>query len=92
MRLVGVFTVADAIPYLRWFDFGGHEKAMKENIKQLDIVVSEWLEKHRQKRGSGEKIKSDKDFMDVMLLTIDGTMIHGLDADTIIKATTMVSV
>ena len=60
MRLVGVFTVADAIPYLRWFDFGGHEKAMKENIKQLDIVVSEQLEKHRQKRGSGEKIKSDR--------------------------------
>ncbi|KAJ1390456.1 Cytochrome P450 [Sesbania bispinosa] len=30
MRLMGVFTVGDAIPCLRWLDVGGHEKAMKK--------------------------------------------------------------
>ncbi|KAK7270988.1 hypothetical protein RJT34_26550 [Clitoria ternatea] len=90
MRLMGVFTVADAIPYLRWLDIGGHEKAMKENFKELDCVVSEWLHEHRKKRALNDgKGKSDEDFIDVMLSMIDGTTIHGFDADTIIKATTM---
>ncbi|KAK7273263.1 hypothetical protein RIF29_14312 [Crotalaria pallida] len=90
MRLVGVFTVADAIPYLRWFDFGGHEKAMKKTFKELDIMVRGWLEEHRQKKAlANEKVESDKDFIDVMLSMIDGSTIEGIDADTVIKATTM---
>lgn len=90
MRLVGVFTVADAVPFLRWFDFGGHEKAMRENAKELDGVVTEWLREHRQKRALGDGVNGDEDFMDVMLSMIDGTTIHGFDADTINKATTLV--
>ncbi|CAJ1953213.1 unnamed protein product [Sphenostylis stenocarpa] len=87
MRLLGVFAVADAVPWLRWFDFGGHEKAMKENFKELDVVVEAWLEEHKRKRGlNGEK---GGDFMDVMLSMIDGINIHGFDSDTIIKATSM---
>ena len=39
MRLIGVFTVGDAIPFLRRFDFGGHEKAMKETGKELDNIL-----------------------------------------------------
>ena len=50
MRLLGVFTVADAIPFLRWFDFGGHERAMKETAKDLDKIFGEWLEEHKRKR------------------------------------------
>lgn len=83
MRLLGTFMVADAVPWLRWFDFGGYEKAMKKNFKELDVVVAEWLEEHKKKR-------SDGDFMDVMLSMIDGTNIHGFDSDTVIKATAMV--
>lgn len=90
MRLISVFTVADAVPFLRWFDFGGHEKAMKENFKELDCVVMEWLEEHKRKRALGEEVKGDEDFMDVMLSTIDGTTIHGFDSDTTTKATSMV--
>ncbi|KAJ1390454.1 Cytochrome P450 [Sesbania bispinosa] len=89
MRLMGVFTVADAIPYLRWFDFGGHEKAMKKTAKELDKIVGEWLEEHRQNRALDEKIERDQDFMDVMISMLEGTTIEGFDADPIIKATTL---
>ncbi|XLT63298.1 hypothetical protein HN873_019822 [Arachis hypogaea] len=90
MRLIGTFTVGDAVPFLRWFDFGGVEKAMKENVKQLDGVVSGWIQEHRQNRVTGKRNnEGDMDFIDVMLSLIDGTTIQGFDSDTIIKATTM---
>ncbi|MED6185865.1 hypothetical protein PIB30_061154 [Stylosanthes scabra] len=38
MNLLGVFTVGDVVPFLRWLDFGGHEKAMKKTAKELDEV------------------------------------------------------
>ncbi|XP_020229289.1 cytochrome P450 82A4 [Cajanus cajan] len=84
LRLFGVFTVGDAIPYLRWFDFGGHEKAMKEIGKEFDGILSEWLEEHRQKRALGENVQ---DFMDVMISLLDGKTIDGIDGDTMIKST-----
>jgi cytochrome P450 len=91
MRLIGVFPIADAVPFLRWFDFGGHEKNMKLNFKELDGVITEWLDEHKKKRSEGvDKSKEDQDFIDVMLSTIDGTNIHWFDSDTVIKATTMV--
>uniref|UniRef100_K7MVY5 Cytochrome P450 n=2 Tax=Glycine max TaxID=3847 RepID=K7MVY5_SOYBN len=88
MRLMGVFTVADAIPFLRWFDFGGYEKAMKETAKDLDEIFGEWLEEHKQNRAFGENnVDGIQDFMDVMLSLFDGKTIDGIDADTIIKST-----
>ncbi|KAF1869698.1 hypothetical protein Lal_00017274 [Lupinus albus] len=91
LRLVGVFTVADAIPLLRWFDFGGHEKAMKQTFKELDSVIGAWLEEHRKKKMKAldHDDKRNKDFIDVMLSMIDGSTIEGIDSDTFIKATTM---
>ncbi|KAH7848420.1 hypothetical protein Vadar_002566 [Vaccinium darrowii] len=85
--LVGLFVVADAIPFLRWLDLGGHEKAMKETFKQMDDVVSGWLEEHRRRRESGGIYKGDQDFMDIMLSTLEGTDLAGYDADTINKST-----
>ncbi|KAL4316402.1 hypothetical protein AHAS_Ahas15G0281500 [Arachis hypogaea] len=87
MHLLGLFTVGDAIPALRWMDLGGHERAMKRTAKELDSVLNEWLEEHR--RSFGEKATSERDFMDVMISIIGKKKIHGFDADTIIKATTM---
>ncbi|KAJ1390457.1 Cytochrome P450 [Sesbania bispinosa] len=89
--LLGVFTVGDAVPSLRWLDLGGHEKAMKETAKELDNVVSEWLEEHRQKRASSES--NDQDFIDVMLSVLEAKKIDGFefDADTIHKSTTLLS-
>ncbi|KAG5062464.1 hypothetical protein AAZX31_02G074200 [Glycine max] len=86
MRLLGVFAVADAVPWLRWLDFK-HEKAMKENFKELDVVVTEWLEEHKRKKDLNGG--NSGDLIDVMLSMIGGTTIHGFDADTVIKATAM---
>jgi len=90
MRLFGVFTVGDAVPWLRWFDFGGHEKAMKETAKELDIILGEELEEHRKRKGLGEKDDEVQDFMDVMISLFDGRTIDGFDADTVIKSTVLV--
>ena len=92
MRLFGVFPVADAIPYLRCFDFGGHEKAMKETAKDLDSIISEWLEEHRQNRALDENVDRVQDFMDVMISLLDGKTIDGIDADTMIKSTVLVCI
>ncbi|KAL9323382.1 hypothetical protein ACSQ67_008239 [Phaseolus vulgaris] len=89
MRLFGVFTVGDAVPWLRWFDFGGHEKAMKETAKELDIILGEELEEHRKRKGLGEKDDEVQDFMDVMISLFDGRTIDGFDADTVIKSTVL---
>ncbi|MCI18048.1 cytochrome P450, partial [Trifolium medium] len=40
MHLFGVFTVGDALPFLKWFDFGGHVTAMKETSKELDKILN----------------------------------------------------
>ena len=45
--LTRTFAVSDALPYLRWLDMGGHEKAMKKTAKELDQMVGEWLEEHK---------------------------------------------
>ncbi|KAJ1436950.1 Cytochrome P450 [Sesbania bispinosa] len=73
-RLNGLFLVGDAVPCLRWLDLGGHEKAMEETAKELDSILGEWLEEHRQKRASGV-VAGDQDFMDVMLSCLDATRI-----------------
>ncbi|XLS59373.1 hypothetical protein HN51_009128 [Arachis hypogaea] len=85
MHLVAVFTVGDAIPYLRWLDLGGHEKAMKKIAKELDEILSEWLEEHRKIR-----VLDEQDFMGMMLLILRDNDIDGINVDTIIKATTLV--
>ncbi|GER44255.1 cytochrome P450 [Striga asiatica] len=87
-ELAGMFVAADALPYLAWLDIGGHEKRMKENAKELDGIVGEWLAEHREKECSGEDDRP-RDFMDVMVsVTRGGRRLHSeYDDDTIIKAT-----
>ncbi|WRX30806.1 hypothetical protein QQP08_023293 [Theobroma cacao] len=53
LELTGTFTVRDSLPFLRWLDLGGHEKAMKKTAKELDQILEKWLEEHKQKRNSG---------------------------------------
>ncbi|XP_058220944.1 cytochrome P450 82A3-like [Rhododendron vialii] len=88
--LMGTFTVADAIPYLRWFDFGGYEKEVKKTGKKMDDLRQEWLNEHKRRKNTGDLVaEAEKDFMDVMLEILDdGTnKILNFEADTIIKAT-----
>ncbi|XP_027353751.1 cytochrome P450 CYP82D47-like [Abrus precatorius] len=85
-RLMGLFVVGDAIPALGWLDLGGEVKNMKNTAIELDRIVVEWLEDHRQKRDTGETI-AEQDFIDVLLSVIDGVDLAGYDADNVIKAT-----
>uniref|UniRef100_A0A2N9G1D8 Cytochrome P450 n=1 Tax=Fagus sylvatica TaxID=28930 RepID=A0A2N9G1D8_FAGSY len=45
--LTGAFVVSNALPYLRWLDVGGYEKAMKKTAKELDHMAQGWLEEHK---------------------------------------------
>ncbi|CAA0839449.1 Cytochrome P450 82C4 [Striga hermonthica] len=82
-KLAGQFVVADALPYLRWLDIGGHEKRMKKNARELDGIVRGWLEEHRHRQG-----EYSPDFMDIMLSVSKEARLHTeYDDDTIIKAT-----
>ncbi|KAF7141798.1 hypothetical protein RHSIM_Rhsim06G0040100 [Rhododendron simsii] len=87
-ELMGVFTVADAIPFLRRLDLGGHENEMKKTAKKLDDMLQGWLDEHKRRK-AGETVEAEKDFMNVMLKILDGGTNEALnfDADTINKAT-----
>lgn len=89
-EFMGTFLVSDALPLLRWFDFGGYEKAMRKTAKDLDNLLESWLQQHKSKRSS-EQADGNQDFMDVMLSKLDDMAtdedLKGFDADTINKAT-----
>ncbi|XP_054818277.1 cytochrome P450 CYP82D47-like isoform X2 [Prosopis cineraria] len=91
--LSGSFVISDALPYLRWLDLGGQEKAMKKTAKELDQFVQFWVDEHRRDRddsGSGKAKAEHGDFMDVLLSIVDeAEMIDGHDANAIIKATSL---
>ncbi|XP_021670511.1 cytochrome P450 CYP82D47 [Hevea brasiliensis] len=85
--LSGRFVPADAVPFLRWLDIGGFEKAMMKTAKELDHVVEVWLNEHKEKRASGFN-QEEEDFMDLMLNILDETeIVEGPDSDTMNKAT-----
>ncbi|KAK7283327.1 hypothetical protein RIF29_12768 [Crotalaria pallida] len=89
-HLIGIFVVSDALPFLRWFDVQGHERAMKKTAKELDSILEGWLEEHRKQRVKGEvKADGDQDFIDVMLsLQEEGQLSNSQhDSDTSIKST-----
>ncbi|KAG6618172.1 hypothetical protein CIPAW_15G068400 [Carya illinoinensis] len=54
--LSGKFVASDVLPYLRWLDLGGYEKAMKKTAKNLDHELQGCLEEHKQRRISGEAL------------------------------------
>ncbi|RWR74207.1 cytochrome P450 82C4-like protein [Cinnamomum micranthum f. kanehirae] len=90
--LSGVFVASDAFPFLKWIDVNGSMRAMKQTAKEVNLILSSWLEEHRRRRlsvtGDGEK-----DFIDVLMSILeDGGRIDDYDHDTIIKATSQVLV
>lgn len=95
-HLIGIFVVADALPFLWWLDLQGHEKAMKKTAKELDGILGGWLEEHRQRRGAShgkpEDEGCDEDFIDVMLsLQEEGQLSNfQYSSDTSIKSTCLV--
>lgn len=92
LHLIGIFEVSDAVPFLWCLD--RYKRAMKETAKDLDIVLSKWLEEHRARRASGEaRAGTEQDFIDVMIsLQEEGQFSKFLyEADTCIKSTCQVS-
>ncbi|KAF8022901.1 hypothetical protein BT93_F0420 [Corymbia citriodora subsp. variegata] len=87
LELLGMFPVADALPFLRWLDLGGHEKSMKRIAEELDTILSGWIEEHKRNSKSSSENRGDRDFIDVMLSTLKGNEVGGFDADTVIKGT-----
>ncbi|KAM3341938.1 hypothetical protein P3S68_026904 [Capsicum galapagoense] len=87
-ELLVASAVADFLPYLRWLDIGGHEKAMKETAKEMDCLVEDWLAEHKRKRKlRGNKSGDEEDFMDVMLTICEDKDLYDFDAGAVIKAT-----
>ncbi|XP_023764427.1 cytochrome P450 CYP82D47 [Lactuca sativa] len=85
-HLLGLFVVADALPFLGWLDLGGHVKAMKRVAKEVDCITGKWLEEHRIQRSAAEVIE-EKDYMDVMISAVETEGLTDYDADVVIKST-----
>ena len=87
---VGKFYLRDYVSFLRWLDWGGHEKAMQEAAKETDRILTEWLGEHKLRR----KVKDEQhDMMDMILTRIDDATsqdFEGFDPDTVVKATSLV--
>ncbi|KAL9244172.1 hypothetical protein vseg_017976 [Gypsophila vaccaria] len=92
-KYIGTFIIGDALPFLRWLDFGGEEKAMRRVFREIDEIIESWLDEHKKNRYD-EKSTKDEDFMDVMLsiLDHDATKDCNYDADTINKATCLMMI
>ncbi|KAH6810243.1 hypothetical protein C2S51_024005 [Perilla frutescens var. frutescens] len=99
MYFFGVFVLSDAIPSLAWLDLQGHQRSMKRIAKELDDLVGEWLEEHKEKRKTTRYKSSvvdnddehEEDFMDAMLTVMEGEDFPQFEEDTIIKATCLVT-
>ncbi|KAL6131085.1 hypothetical protein ACLB2K_069463 [Fragaria x ananassa] len=91
-KLGGEFVISDAVPYLRWLDLGGYEKAMKKTAKELDGALQKCLEEHKHKSSNSvQHVNGENDFMDMVLSVLDDDCIQdfggSVTADTISKAT-----
>ncbi|XP_019186129.1 PREDICTED: cytochrome P450 CYP82D47-like [Ipomoea nil] len=94
-ELFGAAVVADFIPWLRWLDIGGHEKAMRETAMEMESFAERWMEEHKRKRKSKSSKEEEADFMDTMLSLFETTassshqsrLPGGYDTDQIIKST-----
>ncbi|KAL6277444.1 hypothetical protein ACE6H2_021045 [Prunus campanulata] len=88
-KLGGEFVISDALPFLRWLDLGGFEKAMKKTSKDLDVALQGWLEEHKQKRSNCGNAKAEHDFMDMMLSVFDEINAEDIPASTSTSADTI---
>ncbi|RZC90835.1 hypothetical protein C5167_028667 [Papaver somniferum] len=97
--LAGAAVASDAFPFLGWLDVDGQNKRMKRVAKDMDFIVSKWLEEHRHQRrqtllsssaAGGSNHDDAKDFMDVLMTVLDegnDDLFFGFSRDTVIKAT-----
>ncbi|GLJ52546.1 hypothetical protein SUGI_1118160 [Cryptomeria japonica] len=82
--LQGVVNIGDYIPWLKWLDLQGYEKAMKKVHSKLDLYMQKIVVKHREK-GSKDGGEMD-DFIDVMISQAEENGEAIPDKDVFIKA------
>nr|WNT44076.1 CYP82N15v2 [Corydalis yanhusuo] len=98
-RLMSIFSFSDVIPSLGWLDnLRGLVGGMKKAGKEIDAVVSGWVEEHREKRKrrrsssggghGGELEEEEEDFIDITLSILEtSSLLPGDDPDITIKST-----
>ncbi|GLJ52530.1 hypothetical protein SUGI_1117920 [Cryptomeria japonica] len=85
--LKGVICIGDYIPWLKWLDLQGYEKAMKKVQGKLDLFMQRILDKHRN--GLNEE-RVMEDFIDVLISQAEENSEAIPDKDAFIKATALV--
>lgn len=87
--LAAVFMIGDVIPWLGWLDFAKIVQ-MKRTFKELDSVITKWLQEHLHKRSRNEKDR-ERTIMDLLLdILPEDVVICGHVRDIIVKATILV--
>lgn len=85
--------MSDIIPFTEWMDLKGNQRAMERTVKELDFILSSWLEEHKQSMGNQGQLKETPDLIDVMLslsAESDG-FLYGHKFEDVIKANVSVS-
>lgn len=87
--LAGVFMIGDVIPWLGWLDFAKIGQ-MKRVFKELDSLITKWLQEHLEKRSRKEK-NQEKTIVDLLLdILPEDVVVCGHVRDVIVKATILV--
>nr|XP_043638819.1 cytochrome P450 CYP82D47-like isoform X2 [Erigeron canadensis] len=92
-ELTGAFVPSDAIPGLRWLDFGGYEKIMKKTAIEMDAVINGWLEEHKKMLSFKQQVdeSTDQGFMGMLLSRLEEAKedLYGFSTDVVVKSTCM---
>ncbi|GLJ43734.1 hypothetical protein SUGI_0910620, partial [Cryptomeria japonica] len=81
--LHGAVNIGDYIPWLKWLDLQGYERAMKKVQGKLNPYMQRIVEKHRENPPTE---KEDMDFIDVLILQAEENGEAIPDKDTFIKS------
>uniref|UniRef100_A0A1W7HBU1 (+)-piperitol/(+)-sesamin synthase n=1 Tax=Scoparia dulcis TaxID=107240 RepID=A0A1W7HBU1_SCODU len=55
-RLSDTSNPADFFPFLRWLDYGGYEKSSAKTGENMDIILQEFVDEHRLRKGEATMI------------------------------------
>ncbi|XP_059073269.1 cytochrome P450 CYP82D47-like [Cryptomeria japonica] len=84
--LHGIVNTGDYIPWLKWLDLQGYERAMKKVQGKINPYMQKIVEKHQE---NPPEEKEEMDFIDVLILQAEENSEAIPDKDTFIKATAM---
>ncbi|XP_057833908.2 cytochrome P450 703A2-like [Cryptomeria japonica] len=85
--LHGAISIGDYVPWLKWLDLQGYERAMKKVQRKFDQLMQRIVEKHRE---NPPKEKEEMDFIDLLILQAEENVEEIPDKDGFVKAIAMV--